>query len=261
MIIFGLALFVIGLVFKFHKGFAHAIFTNALSAMNSTSVSKTLGAKDKDALNEVTNTVAVILGEVAISTIIAGLIVLIFSVPGFVGACRRSRCMLYIYILLIAFAAVLMAGLCIFSVVGKGKFKAIGEKKVRFFFKNYNNPNNGNFGKVFPSLSKLFKCCGLNSPKDFQNHTYAFMGYQAIVPKECCKTVNGTVLPCTSNPTSSNSYQTGCFTKFWMLFEKNGMKITIMLAIATVAFLGIIVLTCCVVKYENSKDKDKDESS
>lgn len=250
MILFGLNLLVIGCFFKLSRSYARNFLFNAANSTEFT--------KDVESLDQLTSSVSDILQQVSSATIAAGVIIMLISIIGFCGACKRNRCYLYMYVLCIGIAAGIAGGLCIFSALGKSKFKHMGEQRAYQMFAHYKNESIQS--KAFSLMMTYFKCCGVSNGTDFRlkNNNWRLTHTKDKVPKVCCR--NRQEPNCTKNPTSKNSYTyIGCFSKLWALFMKHSMKITIVLATSTVVLLSIIVLTCCVVKYENYKAKKTEE--
>ncbi|KAJ8913464.1 hypothetical protein NQ315_013844 [Exocentrus adspersus] len=134
--------------------------------------------------------------------IATGLLVIIISCLGCLGSVKEVRCMLVIYFisLFLIFVTMLIGG--ILGYVFRGKVETTLRIGMEQSLRDYGN--NKAITEAWDETQTRLKCCGIYSPKDWQNR----------LPASCCKfTGNGIRIQCQSlgeNNNSFTSYTRGC---------------------------------------------------
>lgn len=206
-------------------------------------------------------------------------------IVGFCGCCgaiKESKCLLYIYAILVTF--ILLIEIAGAIVVGVYKGKVTSELST-FLTTTVNNqyigiPSKddktveGVFSLAWNYAQVMFKCCGVNSPYDFINGTttkwyksyrsYNLNGttYTAVIPPTCCKFKDADSLLSSANwwalpeqmvnnrcPIDSTGYyNTGCVDSIQNYIQRYAtVLIAVACGIGGLELIGIIA-ACCLIR-------------
>ncbi|EGI64821.1 CD82 antigen [Acromyrmex echinatior] len=201
-----------------------------------------------------TKTDADVIKMMAYILIIAGALTFIISFLGYCGAMFESRCLLCVYGILILVVLILE---CVVVGLAFG-LKGDVEKGTQDFLKDtiakYYATTSDKIDTVTVAwdgiMSKLH-CCGVENYRDFSENKNWTTMVEKMVPDACCIKENDVLKDstCPINPTSFNTYQTGCYKAIMTAIEENA-AIVIGVA-ATLVFIEVLViilalyLACC----------------
>ncbi|XP_018378005.1 PREDICTED: tetraspanin-18 isoform X1 [Trachymyrmex cornetzi] len=201
-----------------------------------------------------TKTDADVIKMMAYILIIAGALTFIISFLGYCGAMFESRCLLCVYGILILVVLILE---CVVVGLAFG-LKGDVEKGTQDFLKDtitkYYATTSDKIDTMTVAwdgiMSKLH-CCGVENYRDFSENKNWTTMVGKMVPDACCIKENDVLKDstCPINPTSFNTYQTGCYKAIMTAIEENA-AIVIGVA-ATLVFVEVLViilalyLACC----------------
>lgn len=247
LVIVGFVLLSFGCVLAVNKNTARSLLTIAVNSSNV--------VQDPESLDELASVVVDMMSVVVALMISIGVGLILLSVLGFCGTCKKYAVLLKIYIVFIGIATLLASILCVYSAVGKKHLEGYGMRKVEGMFRRFDDGSL--HSRAAQLLMEHFQCCGAANGTDFLqlDSAWRIENPSLAVPEDCCRTVDDQRANCTRSPDEFNSnFYSGCFEKLWQLFTKHSMKVTIVFAVATSVCAIIIFLTCCIIQHENRDD-------
>jgi len=162
--------------------------------------------------------------------IAVGVIIFFIAFFGCCGAYKENHtCVLIFAVLLILiFIMEISAGIAGFVL----------KNKVRGYAEEYMSKTMKDGNKVWNEVQTDFQCCGINSPKDWDQYVTNTTSF----PKSCC------ILPTNHCNSTSGSYTVGCLGKFsnWVS-EKIYIVGAIGIAFAFIQLVGI-AFACCLAR-------------
>lgn len=166
---------------------------------------------------------------------VIGIIIFLIAFCGCCGAIQENSCLITTYAVVLLALLIAEVALGIYAVVNADDLKQDIEKGFKDNFKNNNDDTE--FMKVFHSVEKDLKCCGLYTPDNY---------YVSPLPDSCCKpsVASGT---CTKN--TNDSYKTGCLSKIKELISSS-FKIIGGVAIGVAAILLAGIISACCLRAE-----------
>lgn len=205
------------------------------------------------------------LSYVSIAVIVLGVILLLMGLLGSCGTCKKSKCMLYFFAVLLSVIVILQLALCIYSFVEKGdvkdQIKTGLEKTAEQYLEDKSTM------KTWDDIQKNVKCCG------------AYNGYEdwntiiknKMVPKSCCKNDackqtateceavdgdNSDGAECVQSMVTTNIYTDGCGSKVVDAVEDNLIIVgAVLLVFVFLQLLGIFSAVMIAKSVESSSPR------
>jgi len=117
----------------------------------------------------------------------------------------------------------------------------MGEETLKEMLKTYDN--NNEIKKSVDEAQTRFRCCGVNSAKDWTTLLYKTENLK--VPKSCCKED----IDCENDPNMENAYLDGCYTPTKNFVIENaqilgGIGISMGILLAVVGVITLIFKSC-----------------
>ncbi|XP_032682229.1 tetraspanin-1 isoform X2 [Odontomachus brunneus] len=195
-----------------------------------------------DILNK---TDADVIKVIAYILIIAGALTFIVSFLGYCGAMFESRCLLCVYVILIALVLLLecvVIGLaCGFRDVEKGTQDFL-KSTIKYYATTADRAETVTV--AWDGIMSQFHCCGVESYRDFSENTN-FTATGKMVPDACCIKENDVLKDpsCPISPTASNSYsETGCYKAIVTAIKENeAIVISVAATLPLIEFLVIVL--------------------
>lgn len=254
----GLVLFIIGLVAKYSedtfKGYYDGFILQLQSSLSDAGFEDvTLDFKLSD-----------LAGNLTLALIIGGLILIILTLFGFLGAFKKIKCILFIYasVLFVLLAAqVITMGIFYWKPdMIKVPIKDTLNSTIQSDYAGLNGTNIVSIGWNVVNLK--FSCCGIDNYYDFSNATNWIKDYGGgnvlLTPLSCCVTLpsNSSDFTCAQAnlTTSTNNYNTGCFDEIWNVVIGNAAITATVLAVCLIMQI-IFILTALCMFDDNSTDK------
>ncbi|XP_046742727.1 tetraspanin-1 [Diprion similis] len=206
-----------------------------------------------DQADIVHKTDAEVIQMIAYILIAAGALTFLVSFLGYCGAMFESRCLLFIYGVLLVLILVLQ---CIAVGLAFG-FRQEAEsetlKVLKSTISGYYAPSDKaeTVTVIWDGIMTQLHCCGVENYNDFRT-SKNWTASGKMVPESCCMKEDGQLKDsnCPVSPSSTNSYyQTGCYEAMVKVIEDSA-AIVIGVA-ATLAFVELLVITlalylaCC----------------
>uniref|UniRef100_A0A6A7FYY9 Tetraspanin n=1 Tax=Hirondellea gigas TaxID=1518452 RepID=A0A6A7FYY9_9CRUS len=174
--------------------------------------------------------------------IAVGVVAFFVSFLGCFGALKEIKCMLFMYfiITLLMFIVLLVGGILGYV------FRAQAQNTVRTTLmqkmKDYNPGVNIEVTAAWDETQIVLQCCGIDLPKDWESINKNYLVSGPRVPKSCCKADStGNMQNCENNPTSSNSYDTGCYKQSLEVVQQHGLILGgVGIVISLLMLLGLV---------------------
>lgn len=203
---------------------------------------------------------------------IFGLILIVMSLTGLCGACKKNKCLLYIYIVLLVILLLAMVALTLTVRFARGDLQQVGRTQLQKYIKDKFvglDPAKANAQSAILSLIQArLSCCGVTNGTDFDmaknwNRTYVFnsTSYTLKYPISCCKMKKGSYdvenTDCFENPTTATSnFGKGCYSMIWEMVE-NYSWFVIYGLIGIDVFLILLIIMSIVIIRSVSEDELK----
>lgn len=250
-LVIGLIFFVVGLIGKFGDSILKSYYQGIITSLES---SLTSAGYSNVKLNF---NISDLLGNLTLAFILTGVLLLILTIVGFLGACKKIKCMLIIYALVVfalIAAEVITAG--IFYWKPEMITKPIKETLNSTIKSDYAGLNGTNVVSIaWNFVNQQFSCCGIDNYYDFIDATN-WVRDNLATPLTCCITLpSSTDLSCAQNPltTSKNNYNKGCFDAIWNLALGNTAITASVLAVVLV--MQIIFFLTAICMYADNSNK------
>ncbi|XP_044754487.1 CD63 antigen-like [Coccinella septempunctata] len=180
-------------------------------------------------------------GVAPVLTIVVGAIVFITAFFGCCGAIRESTCMLTTYAVILLSIFIIQVAIGVFAflqVKDTADYKQNLEKGFRKAVDHYGT--NKEASEAVDAAQVFLECCGVNGPQD-----YHFSN--GSVPLSCC---SAKVESCSS--TSSTVHSDGCVDKLYNFLEKTANILGyVVIGIAATELLGAIFGLCLASSIRN----------
>lgn len=216
-LLIGLVFFVAGFFCKFGNDVLKSYYQPALDSLQSSLSGSGFGTVDLSSFD-----ITEIVGSLGIALIVAGVIILMITITGFLGACCKTRWMLIAYCILVGLMiigeAVLVGILIGDKTMFTDKIKPSLKTQIQSDYQGLNGTNIVSLAWNF--LHFQIGCCGVDSYTDFTGAAVwptNYPSYYIKTPLSCCRELpTSTDFSCATTPTESNNYKTsGCFDKLW----------------------------------------------
>ena len=198
--------------------------------------------------------------------IVAGLLVLVTGVIGCVGAIRKNRSLLmaYFVLLIIIFAAEIIAG-----ILGFVYHESIHDELVTGLRsnlnKNYNQTNQEALTRAVDQMQQDFKCCGVEMYSDWKNSTFIKQSQRRDevslkTPTSCCKSPSPR---CSIRDHPSNIYRVlgnndlGCLARLEKYLKDHLFILAITGVVVAILEIMVIVFSCFL--RQAVKDEEEEE--
>lgn len=177
--------------------------------------------------------------------IAVGAIIFFIAFYGCYGAIRESFCSIAFFSILLILIFILEFAAGISGYVLRNQTSEFLLEKLNVTLHNYepNGTNNSNT-KFWDEIQQDFKCCGINSFKDWHEVT----ALKGSLPFSCCAPQIGLIEWSFCNSSTQTLFTNGCVTEFGKYVEDHALSIASGgLALAFVQLLGII-FSCYLAK-------------
>lgn len=173
-----------------------------------------------------------------IIVICVGIVIFVIAFFGCSGALQKNKCMLNTYatFLIIIFLAEIGAAIAIYNF--KGDLKDVVTKNMKNGMNNYNKTGYEGVTKSWDLIQQDLKCCGVDSPQDWQNTTVV------KVPNSCCQGEG--VKGCGAN-NDDKKFKIGCLERFENQFRSHIAIVGgVAIGVCVIQLFGI-VFACCIM--------------
>ncbi|CAG5104496.1 Similar to TSPAN11: Tetraspanin-11 (Bos taurus) [Cotesia congregata] len=176
-----------------------------------------------------------LLAGVVYVLLVGGILIILSSFFGCVGAAREVKCMLLTYFIIVFLLFVIMLIGGVLGYVFRSKVIGTIEQEMRNTMRLYDKHD---IHDAWDTTQRTFHCCGVTNYRDWNTF------YQRI-PASCCKEIEpGKYFNCnysTDSINPSNTYQDGCLDKTRMYIQKHASIMGAAgIAIAVLMFFGMI---------------------
>lgn len=190
--------------------------------------------------------------------IVAGFITAVISFMGCLGAYKKIRTLLWIFIVMMALIVILEIAAFILAIVYRGKLKDELYDDMISSVEEYGHEDQDGITDGWDWIQRKFECCGVNNTLNWAKYNEQLTGgYHNVVPDSCCvfetkrcgnpyKHINGTVIHAI--------YTKGCFDELKDFLENNLLIMGILAAIFVVIELVAMILAYVLVNYFKSND-------
>lgn len=157
-----------------------------------------------DYINEAADTNS--LSYVSIAVIALGVVLFFMGLLGCCGTCKKSKCMLYLFAVLLSLIVISQLALCIYSFVERNDAEDQIKKGLHKTAEQYLTDKN--MMKAWDNIQSDIKCCGS------WDNTGDWSGILAVnsVPKSCCanNACEATAFTCKAADRSENKVDAQC---------------------------------------------------
>lgn len=162
-----------------------------------------------------------------------GIIMIVVSIFGCIGAVKESTAMINIYGVLLAIVFILEVAAAISAFALQGQVKEMVRRTLNEAMANYNG--NPSVEQSVDFMQRVLECCGVDSHKDwtFFLQPVSNATESDLVPESCCppSTLKESCLP----------YDTGCLDRLqWVVGQSAALIATGAMTVAFVQILGSI---------------------
>jgi len=188
----------------------------------------------------------------SIVIIIVALIIFVVAFFGCCGACTENSCMMMTFAFFMALILIAELGVAITVYVLRGEVETTISENLKKGLQNYGKSEYEGVTKAWDALQKDFKCCGIESYKDWGEVDK--FNKTGATPDSCCKEQTD---KCGNDALNdpSNINKEGCRDAFKGKLKDNALIIGgIAIGFALAQVIGVIV-SCCLSK--NMKNQNQ----
>lgn len=180
----------------------------------------------------------------SIALIVIGVIMLIISFFGCLGAIKENKCMILTYATFITLITVALIGVAVVIGVFHNQVKTEVERNMVDAMKNYGKDGHEGVTNTWGYAQKTLRCCGVKGYKDWNEVLTA-----GDVPETCCKSPEtncGKGIGKESESEARNTiYTMGCVDKVQeYVTEYSGPSIGVGVGVVVLLLISI-VMSCC----------------
>ncbi|XP_028409454.1 tetraspanin-9-like [Dendronephthya gigantea] len=186
--------------------------------------------------------------------IIAGFITAVISFLGCLGAYKKIRTLLWIFVVMMALIVILEIAALVLAIVYRGKLKDELREDMTASLEEYGLEDQDGITDGWNWIQRKFECCGVNDSLDWARHPNKVNknGSHNVVPDSCCvveKKDCGDPYKYSNQTIINAIYTKGCFNELRDFLENNLLVIGVLAAVFVVIELVAMVLAFLLLSY------------
>lgn len=188
----------------------------------------------------------------ALLLIVAGFITAVISFMGCLGAYRKNKVLLWIFVVLMGLIVLIEISAFILAIIYRGKLEDELHGDMVSSLEEYGLGGQDGITEGWDWVQRKFECCGVNNTKDWFRYYHKANGSHNIVPDSCCvvenkncgnpfKYPNGTII--------NGIYQKGCYSELKDFLKNHLLIMGILAAVFVVIELVAMILAFLLLNF------------